>query len=47
MVMGVEPGAYNVEVQLEGYETQTAEGVTIVVGNKTVQDFELVPVEEP
>ncbi|MCX2719622.1 DUF4382 domain-containing protein [Lentiprolixibacter aurantiacus] len=43
MVMGLEPGAYNVEVQLEGYETQTAEGVTIVVGNKTIQDFELVP----
>lgn len=47
MIMGVDPGSYNVEVQLEGYETQTAEGVTIVVGNKTVQDFELVPVEEP
>lgn len=44
MMMGVEPGDYNVEVQLEGYETQTAEGVTIVVGNRTIQNFELVPV---
>ena len=44
MVMGLEPGDYDVEVQLEGYETQMAEGVTIVVGNRTVQDFELVPV---
>jgi hypothetical protein len=44
MVKGLEPGDYNVEVQLEGYETQTAEGVTIVVGNRTIQNFELVPV---
>ncbi|MCE2612178.1 DUF4382 domain-containing protein [Flavobacteriaceae bacterium D16] len=47
MVMGLDPGAYNVEVQLEGYESQTAEGITVVAGNKTVQDFELVPVPEP
>ncbi len=47
MVMGLEAGSYDVEVQLEGYETQTVEGISIIAGNKTVQDFELVPVPEP
>lgn len=44
MVMGLEAGTYDVEVQLEGYEPQAAEDITIIAGNKTIQDFELVPV---
>ncbi|MBT8178158.1 MAG: DUF4382 domain-containing protein, partial [Eudoraea sp.] len=47
MVMGLEAGSYTVEVQLDTYETQTVEGVSIIAGNKTIQDFELVPVPEP
>lgn len=47
MVMGLVAGTYDVEVQLDGYETQLAEDVIIVAGNKTQQDFELVPVPEP
>lgn len=47
MVRGLDAGTYSVEVQLDTYETQTIEGVTIIAGNKTIQDFELVPVPEP
>lgn len=43
-IMGLTAGSYDVMVELEGYETQTAEEVTIVAGNKTIQDFDLVPV---
>ena len=47
MVMGLEAGMYTVEVQLDTYETQTVEGITIIAGNKSTQDVELVPVPEP
>lgn len=43
-IMGLTAGSYDVMVELEGYEVQTAEEVTIVAGNKTIQDFDLVPV---
>ncbi len=43
-VMGLNAGSYNVMVELEGYESQTVEEVTIVAGNKIFQDFDLVPV---
>ncbi len=43
-IMGLIAGSYDVMVELEGYETQTAEEITIVAGNKIIQDFDLVPV---
>jgi hypothetical protein len=42
MVMGLMPGTYDVTATLEGYDTASAEGVTITTGNKTLQNFELV-----
>ncbi len=42
MLMGLEAGSYQVEVQKEGYIMQTAEEVQINAANKTVKDFELV-----
>lgn len=44
MILGLMEGPYDVMVELEGYETQTAEEVTIMAGNKIIQDFDLVPV---
>lgn len=44
MILGLMEGSYDVMVELEGYETQTAEEVTIMAGNKIIQDFDLVPV---
>ena len=43
-IMGLIAGSYDVMVELGGYETQTAEEVTIMAGNKIIQDFDLVPV---
>ena len=43
-IMGLIAGSYDVMVELEDFEAQTAEEVTIVAGNKTIQDFDLVPV---
>lgn len=45
MLMGLEAGSYQVEVEKEGYIIQTVKEVQINAANKTVQDFELV-VEE-
>ena len=42
MIMGLEAGAYTVEVEKEGYMMQTVEDVQINAANKTVQDFQLV-----
>lgn len=44
MILGLLEGSYDVMVELEGYETQTAEEVTIMAGNKIIKDFDLVPV---
>lgn len=43
-IMGLMPSSYDVMVDLDGYETQIIEEVTIVAGNKIIQDFDLVPV---
>ena len=43
-VMGLNAGSYDVMVELEGYKSQIVEEVTIVAGNKIIQDFDLVPV---
>lgn len=43
-IMSLDAGSYDVMVELEGYETQTKEEITIVAGNKIIQDFDLVPV---
>jgi len=43
-IMGLMAGSYDVTVELDEYETQTAEEVTIVAGNNIIQDFDLVPV---
>ncbi len=45
MLMGLEAGSYQVEVEKEGYIMQTVEEVQINAANKTVQDFELVQEE--
>ena len=42
-ILGLIAGSYDMEVSLEGYESQNAEGITILPGNKTIQDFELAP----
>lgn len=42
MIMGLEAGSYNIEVELNGFETQTADGIEITAANKTVKDFELL-----
>ncbi|MCK5441481.1 MAG: carboxypeptidase regulatory-like domain-containing protein, partial [Maribacter sp.] len=44
MVLGLDAGSYDVEVELEGYEMQTGEGIEIIAANKTIQDFELVAI---
>ena len=45
-VMGLLAGSYEVEVSLEGYEPGFAEDISIVAGNRTTQDFELVALPE-
>lgn len=45
MVMGLDAGSYKILVEKEGYEVQIAEDVRIDAANKTVQDFELSPIE--
>jgi len=43
---GIPAGFYSVSATLEGFDTVSYEGVEIVEGNLTVQDFILTPVEE-
>ncbi|MDH3697348.1 MAG: DUF4382 domain-containing protein [Flavobacteriaceae bacterium] len=43
MLLGVEGGSYDVMVELEGYDPQTAEGVNVIPANKTTVDFDLEP----
>ena len=47
MVMGLEAGTYDVVVELNNYEMQTAEDVGISAANKTTVDFELIPIPIP
>lgn len=44
MIMGLDAGIYRVEVEKEGYEIQTVEGIEITVANKTEQNVELMAV---
>ncbi len=46
MVMGLMAGSYDVMVDLDGYSPQSAEDVEIITANKTLQDFELIVLEE-
>jgi len=43
---GIPAGFYTVEATKEGFDTVTVEGVEMVAGNITVQDFTLTPEEE-
>ena len=43
MVQGLSAGSYEVMAEMEGYQMQSVEEVTIVPGNKTIQDFDLLP----
>ena len=43
--MGLEGGTYEVSANQEGYQPVLAEGVVIVPGNRTLQDFELLAEE--
>ncbi|NER11298.1 Carboxypeptidase regulatory-like domain-containing protein [Muriicola jejuensis] len=45
VVMGLDPGMYQVMVELTGFESQTVESVQISAGNYTSVDFELIPSE--
>lgn len=46
-VLGLTAGSYDVVVELDGYEMQTAEDVGISAANKTTVDFELKPIAIP
>ena len=41
---GILPGIYTMSAEFAGYNTLSVEGVEVVEGNKTVQDFALEPV---
>jgi len=41
---GILPGMYTMSAEFAGYDTLTVEGVEVVEGNKTIQDFALEPV---
>ena len=41
---GILPGMYTMSAEFAGYDILTVEGVEVVEGNKTVQDFALEPV---
>jgi len=40
-IMGVPAGTWSVSATKEGYDTVSFDGVNIIAGNKTIQDFEL------
>ena len=44
---GIPAGLYNVSATLEGFDTVTFEGVELIEGNLTVQNFTLTKLEEP
>lgn len=41
---GILPGSYTMSAEFTGYDTLTVEGIEVVEGNKTFQDFALEPV---
>ena len=44
---GIPAGLYTISATIEGFDTVAYEGVEIIEGNLTVQDFTLTPIEEP
>ncbi len=42
---GLDPGIYEISVELTGYESQTVTDVQITAGNVTSLDFDLIPTE--
>ncbi len=44
---GIPAGLYTISATLEGFDTVAYEGVEIIEGNLTVQDFILTKLEEP
>ena len=44
---GIPAGLYSLSATLEGFDTVTVEGVELVEGNLTVQNFTLTKLEEP
>lgn len=40
-ILGLQEGAFSVTASLEGYQDATQEGVVVVAGNRTTQDFQL------
>jgi len=44
---GIPAGLYNVSATLEGFDTVTFEGVELIEGNLTMQDFTLTKLEDP
>ncbi|WP_297765623.1 DUF4382 domain-containing protein [uncultured Muriicola sp.] len=47
MIMGLDPGSYDVIAALDLYDTSSVETIEIVVGNKTVLNFELALTPDP
>lgn len=45
-IPGIPAGLYTLSATYEGFETVTVEGLEVVAGNLTVQDFILTPLEE-
>ncbi len=43
MIMGLEAGIYDVTAELDGFNVESADGVVITSGNKTILNFELLP----
>ena len=46
-IPGLPAGPYTISATYEGFDTVTVEGLEIVAGNLTVQDFTLTKLEEP
>lgn len=42
MVQGLSGGSYKVIADLKGYQSKSVDEVTIVAGNETIQDFDLI-----
>ena len=45
-ILGVEEGTYDLFAARDGYDTTMVEAVEVTAGNETIQDLELVPVDD-
>jgi hypothetical protein len=45
-ILGVEEGTYDLFAARDGYDTTMVEGLEVTAGNETIQDIELVPVDD-